>query len=233
MQRNWPGPYFETQFRARDYRLRGVYRRCQWAFTSITGYGLDEVRGRNPSMFKSGCHAPEFYSNLWRTLLATGRWDGEIIDRRKNGELYPKWLSITTVRDESGNPVNFIGSFQDISERKAAEEKIQFLAHHDVLTARPTDSCCAIASVRPWSKPNAPARTRPSCSWTWTNSNASTTLSAWIGDYLLIAAVRRLKARLREADTISRQGRRVHHPPERPGYPSRRCRYRGKDSLRR
>lgn len=177
------------------------------AFTSITGYGLDEVRGRNPSMFKSGCHAPEFYSNLWRTLLATGRWDGEIIDRRKNGELYPKWLSITTVRDESGNPVNFIGSFQDISERKAAEEKIQFLAHHDVLTALPNR---LLLRDRFGQAMEQAKRSGKNLAFMFLDldefKRINDSLGHRIGDYLLIAAVRRLKACLREADTISRQG---------------------------
>ncbi len=177
------------------------------AFTTITGYEAAEVHGKNPSMFKSGVHPPEFYTEMWQTLAESGRWDGEIIDRRKNGEVYPKWLSITTVRNEQGEAVNFIGSFQDISERKAAEEKIQFLAHHDVLTALPNR---LLLRDRFGQAMEQARRTGRGVAFMFLDldefKRINDSLGHRVGDYLLIAVVRRLKACLRESDTISRQG---------------------------
>ena len=87
------------------------------AFTAITGYSADEVIGKNPSMLASGKHPPEFYRQLWDTLLATGSWHGEIWDRRKNGEIYLKWLVIKLVRDESGKVTHHVAVFSDRVER--------------------------------------------------------------------------------------------------------------------
>ncbi|MBK7900877.1 MAG: EAL domain-containing protein [Azonexus sp.] len=186
-----------------DGRIIDVNR----AFTTITGYEVDDVLGKNPSLFKSGAHPPEFYSNMWKILLEAGRWDGEIIDRRKSGEIYPKWLSITAVYDESGAPTQFIGSFQDISERKAAEEKIQFLAHHDVLTALPNR---LLLRDRFGQALEAARRSGRSLAFMFLDldefKRINDSLGHRVGDYLLIAVVRRLKACLRECDTISRQG---------------------------
>lgn len=107
------------------------------AFTAITGYKPEEVTGRNPRMLSSGKHTQEFFKDLWGTLLSTDSWHGEIFDRRKNGEIYVKWLSIRAVRDERGKLSNYVAVFSDITERKATEERMQHLAHYDVLTDLP------------------------------------------------------------------------------------------------
>ena len=107
------------------------------AFTEITGYSREESLGRNPRILKSGQHDWEFYRVMWEILLSTGNWQGELMDRRKNGEVYPKWLSITVVRDEKGDITNFIALFSDITERKASYERIQHLAQFDALTNLP------------------------------------------------------------------------------------------------
>lgn len=107
------------------------------AFSSITGYMPEEVIGRNPSMLNSGKHTQEFFKELWGTLLRTDSWHGEICDRRKSGECYVKWLSIRVVRDEHGKLSNYVAVFSDITERKANEERMQHLAHYDVLTDLP------------------------------------------------------------------------------------------------
>lgn len=101
----------------------GIIADVNRAFTVVTGYSAEEAIGQPASLLNSGHQSKEFYAEMWQTLLATGRWSGELIDRRKNGECYPKWLSISTAYGQHGEIVNFIGSFQDISERKAAEEK--------------------------------------------------------------------------------------------------------------
>lgn len=107
------------------------------AFTTITGYEAEEVIGKNPRMLSSGKHTPDFFKELWETLLRSDSWHGEICDRRKNGALYVKWLSIKAVRDENGKLSNYVAVFSDITERKASEQRMQHLAHHDVLTDLP------------------------------------------------------------------------------------------------
>jgi diguanylate cyclase (GGDEF)-like protein/PAS domain S-box-containing protein len=104
------------------------------AFSRMTGYSFEDFRGRNPSMFASGQTDRSTYHELWNSLGTKGYWQGEILDRRKDGSLYPAWISISAVRDTSGKPSHYIASFTDISERKAAEAHIAHLAHHDTLT---------------------------------------------------------------------------------------------------
>ncbi len=94
-------------------------------FTRITGYAAEEVIGRNPRVLQSGVQERDFYEEMWRTLKATGRWRGEIINRRKSGELYPELLSISAVRDAEGGITNYIGVFSDLSERLAQERAMR------------------------------------------------------------------------------------------------------------
>ena len=96
-------------------------------FTRITGYGADEVIGRNPRMLQSGRQSREFYSSMWRTIEEKGHWRGEVVNRRKSGEPYPELLSITVVRDADGKPANYIGVFADLSERLQQETQIREL----------------------------------------------------------------------------------------------------------
>ncbi|MBI5005579.1 MAG: EAL domain-containing protein [Nitrosomonadales bacterium] len=111
--------------------------RVNRAFCEITGYASDEVIGKTPSMLKSGRHDAAFYEEMWDTLLAKGHWNGELWDRRKNGEMYPKNLTITAVRDHAGKVVNYVGIFSDITARKQAEDEINRLAYYDPLTQLP------------------------------------------------------------------------------------------------
>ena len=104
------------------------------AFTQLTGYGREEVVGHNPGMLSAGRTDPLLYRQMWNTLSEQGFWQGELWDRRKDGLVYPKWLSITAVRNEAREIVNYIGIFSDITERKLAEQEIFHLAHHDSLT---------------------------------------------------------------------------------------------------
>lgn len=106
------------------------------AFTRITGYTEDEVLGKNPKVLASGVHSSEFYAAMWKDILEKGYWQGEIVNRRKDGSTYPEWLSITTVRDHE-RITHFIANFADITVRKAAEEKIRYLAYYDTLTDLP------------------------------------------------------------------------------------------------
>ncbi|WNV06109.1 EAL domain-containing protein [Candidatus Methylospira mobilis] len=116
-----------------DHRIVRVNR----AFTEITGYEAEEVIGKKPSVLKSGRHDESFYRDMLVSLLRSGFWQGEVWDRHKQGHCYPKWLRITAVRGDDGRTTHYVGNFADISERKAAEEKIHNLAFYDALTRLP------------------------------------------------------------------------------------------------
>jgi len=107
------------------------------AFTEITGYSLAETLGQTPRLLRSGVHTPHFYIELWRLLNEKRRWSGEIWNRRKNGEIYPQWGSISAVLDNAGNVQNYVSVFSDISKAKQAEERLFHLANHDPLTCLP------------------------------------------------------------------------------------------------
>ncbi len=115
----------------------GRILRVNPAFQNITGYAAAECIGQRPSCLKSGAHDDTFYQRMWAALKGAGQWRGEIWNRRKNGEVYPEWLAISAVRDELGEVTHYIGVFTDITERKAQEERIAHLAHHDALTDLP------------------------------------------------------------------------------------------------
>lgn len=91
------------------------------AFTAVTGYSAEEAKGKNPRILKSGRQDAAFYQNMWASLQKTGQWRGEIWNRRKNGDIYPEWLTINSITDQSGNITHYIGVFNDITERKQLE----------------------------------------------------------------------------------------------------------------
>ena len=103
------------------------------AFTRITGYTQDEVVGENPRVLKSDRQDDHFYETMWFSIDKTGAWKGEVWNRRKNGEIYPEYLTITAVKDASGHIMNYVATFNDISLSKAAEDEIKHLAFFDPL----------------------------------------------------------------------------------------------------
>ncbi len=107
------------------------------AFSVITGYQPEQVLGQDPAFQHSGRHSKEFYQEMWRALLEHDRWQGEVWNRRQNGEIYPQWLSISVIRSKDGGVVNYVALFSDISERKEAEERLRYQAMHDPLTKLP------------------------------------------------------------------------------------------------
>jgi len=107
------------------------------AFSTITGYTEAEVIGNTPRLLKSEHHDDEFYRHMWHSLLHEGQWSGEIWNRRKNGESYPEWLSISSITDQEQGPTHFVGVFHDITDNKLKEDHIRFQALHDALTGLP------------------------------------------------------------------------------------------------
>ncbi|WP_051261695.1 bifunctional diguanylate cyclase/phosphodiesterase [Desulfovibrio inopinatus] len=116
---------------------RGTILSVNPAFTMITGYDSEEALGKNPRILKSDRHDDSFYKTMWQTLITKGAWSGEIWNRRKTGEVYPEWLSISTIREESGRVRNYVAVFHDMTDIKRSEETIHFQAYHDALTGLP------------------------------------------------------------------------------------------------
>ena len=104
------------------------------AFTRLLGYTEAELLGKTPRVFKSGRHDQTFYEAMWSTLQQTGHWQGEIWNRRKNGEIFPEHMSLSGVRDPAGEITHYVCVFSDISEEKAQQQQLEFLAHNDALT---------------------------------------------------------------------------------------------------
>ncbi|MCW8889051.1 MAG: EAL domain-containing protein, partial [Sedimenticola sp.] len=107
------------------------------AFTEIMGYSRNEVIGRNPRLFKSGRHDETFYRDLWHSLITIGSWRGEMWNRRKSGELFPEWQTISSVKDNNGKLSHYVSVFSDITQIKNSQEQLEHLGHHDALTDLP------------------------------------------------------------------------------------------------
>jgi len=117
--------------------VQGKIEMVNPAFSNVTGYRSDEVLGKRPNILKSGRHDKDFYRNMWRQLNGNHYWQGEIWNRKKSGELYPEWLTITAIVDNHKTVQGYAGIFTDISERKKVEERIKNLAYYDILTGLP------------------------------------------------------------------------------------------------
>ncbi|WP_417811098.1 EAL domain-containing protein [Thalassospira alkalitolerans] len=115
----------------------GIIELVNPAFTRVTGYSASDVIGKNPRILQSGRQSPDFYAAMWRSIQQHGKWEGEIWNRRKSGEVYPEWLSIIAIRNGEGEICQYASIFTDISERKKNREDILRLAHIDELTGYP------------------------------------------------------------------------------------------------
>ncbi len=107
------------------------------SFTAVTGYTIEDLKDKTPSILNSGRQDKVFYEDMWKSLLTVGKWRGEIWNRRKSGEIYPELLGISAVKDSQGNTLSYVAVFSDISKIKAAQDDLDFLAHHDWLTNLP------------------------------------------------------------------------------------------------
>jgi diguanylate cyclase (GGDEF)-like protein/PAS domain S-box-containing protein len=178
------------------------------AFTLITGYTQEEALGRNPRMLQSGRHDPDFYRVFWEALAARGQWRGEIFNRRKNGEIYPELLNVSSVRNGRGEVEYYIAIFSDITERKRHEAIITHQAHHDGLTGLPNRTLfmdrleqALVAARRHGDRPLAVMFLDLDHF-----KSINDSLGHDAGDRLLKEVAWRLRACVREADTVARLG---------------------------
>ena len=176
-------------------------------FEEITGYSRNEVIGNKPSMFKSGKQSPEFYENLWKSIINDGYWAGEVWNKRKNHEIYAQLLTVSAVRDDDGTIKNYIAIFSDISETKEQQYRLEQMAHYDVLTNLPNRTLLA-------------ERLDSALKHCQTNERYAAvvlldldgfkeindTFGHSVGDELLITLAHRFKSTLNQGDTISRFG---------------------------
>jgi len=177
------------------------------AFTALTGYTLDEVRGRNPSMFRSGKHDQQFYREMWQAIHDDGRWQGEVWDRRKDGELHAKWLSISVIRHPDNSVFRYVGQFSDITEKKRKDELIWTQANYDVLTNLPNRRLLSDRIHQSISAASRSGRHGALVSLDLDQfKRLNDTLGHSMGDKLLIEVARRLQALVREEDTVARMG---------------------------
>jgi diguanylate cyclase (GGDEF)-like protein/PAS domain S-box-containing protein len=187
--------------------LNGRFVAINAAFSRITGYAEHEVIGQNPRLLKSGLHDEGFYQRFWRELQTRGRWEGEIWNRRKDGSVYPEWLSVGRVVDDAGETVNYVASFSDITERKHAEENVRRLAYYDPLTGLPNR---ALLHERASQALQIAVRHGEPVALMFLDldhfKNVNDTLGHPVGDRLLVALAHRMRPVLRDQDTLARVG---------------------------
>jgi diguanylate cyclase (GGDEF)-like protein/PAS domain S-box-containing protein len=198
---------FESQEGMLITNAQGVVLRINRAFTEITGYAAQEVVGHNPRLLHSGRQDAAFYAVMWGTIGRSGSWRGEIWNRRKNGEAYPEWLSISAVKDSDGHVSHYVGTFTDITQRKTAEDEIKHLAFYDQLTELPNRRLMMDRLERALA---SSARQRRQGALMLIDVDNFKTLNDTfghaVGDQLLIEAAARLTACIRAGDTVARLG---------------------------
>ncbi|WP_178861445.1 bifunctional diguanylate cyclase/phosphodiesterase [Thiomicrorhabdus cannonii] len=177
------------------------------AFTQISGYTLEEIQGKTPHLLASGRHTKAFYDEMWTTIKKQGFWQGEVWNRRKNGEIFPEWLSISCGTNSKGEVTEYVAMFTDISAVKASEEKIQRLAHNDPLTGLANRQ---LLMDRLQQSLKVAERSGRAVALLFIDldhfKNVNDTLGHHIGDELLVEISARMSQVLRAEDTLARQG---------------------------
>ncbi|WLH45802.1 EAL domain-containing protein [Pseudomonas beijingensis] len=177
------------------------------AFTEITGYSETEALGHTPRLLASGLHDSAFYAAMWHQLTAEGHWQGEISNRRKNGELYPSWLTISAVRNRDRQITHFVAVFADISSLKHAQARLDYQAHHDPLTGLPNRT---LFESRLLAALNSQQENGSQGAVLFLDldrfKHINDSLGHPVGDLLLKGIAVRLREQLRDIDTVARLG---------------------------
>jgi diguanylate cyclase (GGDEF)-like protein/PAS domain S-box-containing protein len=198
---------FESQEGMTVAAVDGTILRVNQAFSKITGYTGAEIIGQNLRLLQSGRHDAAFFEAMWAAILQTGTWEGEIWNRRKNGEIYPEYLIITAVKDEHGQVVNYVGTFTDITSKKAAADEIMSLAFYDPLTLLPNRR---LLLDRLKQGLLAATRSGEHGGLLFIDldnfKTLNDTLGHKMGDALLQQVAQRLRTCVRECDTVARLG---------------------------
>ena len=185
----------------------GNILRANPAFTTITEYEEAEYLGRNIRLLASGRQDRAFFQSMWAALRSVGYWQGEIWNRRKSGEIYPEWLTISTVRDDLGRATGYVGVFTDISRIRHAATHLEHLAHHDALTDLPNR---VLLRSRLGHSLDRARRSGSGCAVIFLDLDhfkpVNDRLGHLAGDELLRQVATRIRSRLREPDTLARWG---------------------------
>ncbi|TDO09757.1 bifunctional diguanylate cyclase/phosphodiesterase [Halomonas ventosae] len=189
-----------TDAQARILKVNGT-------FTRITGYTEAEVLGRNPRLLSSGHHDETFYRHLWESVREKGSWQGEIWNRRKNGEVFPEWQTISAVHNEAGELTHYVATFSDITQRKAAEAEIHQLAFYDPLTGLPNRRLMLDRLEGALKDSDRSVQFGALLALDLDNfKQVNDTLGHHAGDKLLLEIASRLDGVLRATDTLARLG---------------------------
>lgn len=177
------------------------------AFSDITGYSAEEAIGKTPAMLRSGHMSEELYQGMWESLHVLGHWQGEVLNRRKNGELFPELLTISTVRDPAGQPTQYVALLTDLSRLRQSEAQLAHLAHYDPLTDLPNR---LLVQSRLDHALDTAQRENGRLAVLFIDldrfKDVNDSLGHPVGDELLVAIAQRMRARLRESDTLARLG---------------------------
>ena len=186
---------------------QGVLVDVNDAFTRITGYAREEVLGRNAKLLASGRHGKEFFGALWVSLLQAGFWSGEVWNRRKDGDIYAELLTISSVRNEGGQVVQYVALFSDITALKRYQSELETIAHFDVLTGLPNRLLLADRLQQAMAQSARRGQTVVLVYLDLDGFKAvNDAYGHAVGDRLLQALGQRLSEHLREGDTLARLG---------------------------
>ncbi|MDO8989737.1 MAG: EAL domain-containing protein [Sideroxyarcus sp.] len=198
---------FEAQEGMLVTDANGAILRVNKAFTAITGYTTEEVVGRNPNLLSSGRHGKAFYAAMWEEINRRGCWEGEIWNKRKNGEVYPEYLIVTAVKNPDGVVSNYVATLTDITMSRHAADEIQHLAFYDTLTRLPNRRLLLDRLKLALSGSSRSGREGALLFLDLDNfKTLNDTLGYDIGDLLLQQVAQRLQSCVREGDTVARMG---------------------------
>lgn len=198
---------FESQAGMLVTNAKAEILRVNQAFSKITGYSSEDLIGKNPRILHSGRHDSFFYKTMWENIINTNSWEGEVWNRRKNGEIYPEHLIITAVKNEIGNVTNYVATLTDITLSRNAADEIRHLAFYDVLTRLPNRKLLLDRLQQAFA---SSMRSNKECALLFIDLDnfkaLNDTLGHDVGDLLLQQVAQRLESCVREGDTVARLG---------------------------